>query len=408
MKILEVNINCGRGSTGRIVESLALGLNRSGHECRAAYSSLPLPERCAEYAFRIGNTPDVYLHGALSRLLDAHGLGSRLATGRFLRQIEEFAPDVIHLHNIHGYYLNYPMLFRYLRTCPSKVVWTLHDTWTMTGHCSNFDFVGCDKWKTGCSHCPQIRSYPKSFLVDRSKANYRKKRESFTGLPNLTLITPSKWLSGIVKGSYLKDYPVTVIPNGIDLSAFHPGNTDEVCRKYGIPRAKCLLFGVTGVWDERKGLKDFIRLSGMLPADCQLVLVGLTKKQIGELPPGVIGIERTENVGDLAALYSAADVYLNLTYEDNFPTTNLEALACGTPVLTYRTGGSPEAIDQSCGASVGVGDLDAVLKAVAQLRERNIPAETCVARSKLFDRSVMVERYLDLFDALYQEKGETP
>ena len=408
MKILEVNINCGRGSTGRIVESLALGLNRSGHECRAAYSSLPLPERCAEYAFRIGNTPDVYLHGALSRLLDAHGLGSRLATGRFLRQIEEFAPDVIHLHNIHGYYLNYPMLFRYLRTCPSKVVWTLHDAWPMTGHCAYFDDARCEKWKADCSHCPQIRDYPKSWFADRSARNHRLKKELFPSVPSMTLVTPSEWLADVVRQSFLRECDVRVIHNGIDLSAFRPGGENAVREKYGIPSAGCLLLGVASVWDRRKGLKDFIRLSGMLPADCQLVLVGLTKKQIGELPPGVIGIERTENVGDLAALYSAADVYLNLTYEDNFPTTNLEALACGTPVLTYRTGGSPEAIDQSCGASVGVGDLDAVLKAVAQLRERNIPAEACVERSKLFDRSVMVERYLDLFDALYQEKGETP
>lgn len=401
MRVLEVNVNCGRGSTGRIVRDLAEGMHARGIECKAAYSSLPLPAGCESYAVRIGSDFDRCVHGVATRLFDAHGLWSRSATRRFLRFVRAYDPDVIHLHNIHGYYMNYPLLFEYLRSSRASVVWTLHDAWPVTGHCAYFDYARCDKWKTACSRCTQIGDYPKSFFCDASHRNHARKKQAFSGVDRLTLVTPSQWLAGVMAGSFLSEYDVRVIPNGIDLSAFSHTEDPDLRRKYGIPEDKRILLGVAGVWDRRKGLDDFLRLSALLPEECVLVLVGLTAGQVRALPDGVVGVERTESVAELAAFYSAATLFLNLTHEDNFPTTNIESLACGTPVLTYRTGGSPEAIDESCGLVVPVGDVQGVADRIRAVLEGITMTRTaCERRAALFDRGVMVENYIRLFEEL--------
>lgn len=335
-----INVVCGIRSTGRICTDLAKSLEAQGHEVKIAYGRETVPTEFEKYAVRIGNDWDVRFHGLKARLFDGMGFGSRRATKNFIRWIEEYNPDVIHLHNIHGYYLNVRILFDYLRKCDKKIIWTMHDCWSFTGHCMYFDYENCDGWKHGCGNCPQKSVYPKRIGIDHSKRNYRVKKELFTGIKNLTIVTPSQWLAELVKQSYMRKYDVKVIHNGVDTDVFKPTESQIRC-SYGLAD-KTVILGVAAVWDRRKGLEDFIELSKRLDESYKIILVGLTKDQMSDLPSNIIGIERTNSVQDLVKLYSAADVFVNPTKEDNYPTTNLEAIACGTPVVTYNTGGSPE------------------------------------------------------------------
>ena len=335
-----INVVCGKGSTGRICSDIASALDEKGHEVKIAYGRETVPEQFQKYAVRIGSDLDVKLHGVKARLIDGMGDGSKRVTERFVEWIKEYDPDVIHLHNIHGYYINIEVLFNYLKICGKKIIWTLHDCWAFTGHCAYCQMDQCDKWKTGCFNCSVHKTeYPVSHF-DRSKQNWIKKKELFTGIDNVIIVTPSKWLANKVSESYLGGYPVKVINNGIDTSVFYPIESD-IKSRYGIADKKIIL-GVASVWDKRKGFDDFIKLSEQLTNDYRIVLVGLSKKQMDKLPKNILGVRRTNSTYELAEWYSCSAYFVNPTYEDNYPTTNLEAIACGTPVITYDTGGSPE------------------------------------------------------------------
>lgn len=341
MKIVQINTFPYK-ATGHIMMDIHKILTEQGYESYVCWGRGRPANNNHEIV--ISDNIGVKFHGMYTRLLDKTGFASRRATKKLLRRLDEIKPDIIHLHNIHGYYLNIELLFNYIREHNINVVWTLHDCWPMTGHCAWFDMCGCEKWKTGCFNCEQLGTYPASKGFDNSEWNWNKKKTLFTGL-NLTIVTPSQWLKDIVMNSYLKNYRCEVINNGIDLDIFKPVGNSEIEKtreKYNLDARKIVL-GVASEWTPRKGLLDFIKLSEMLQ-DVQFVVVGLTERQIKEMPPNTKGIKRTENQRELAALYTIADVFFNPTYEDNFPTTNLEALACGTPVITYDTGGSPEEI----------------------------------------------------------------
>ena len=361
MKVLMINSVCGIRSTGRICTDLATELEAQGHQVRIAYGRESVPEQYTKYAVRIGNEWDVRLHGVRSRLLDEHGLSSKSATKRFLKWAEEYDPDLLWLHNIHGYYINYELLFDWIKSRPKmQVKWTLHDCWAFTGHCSYFTVARCEQWKTGCSHCVQKKQYPASLLVDNCRKNYLRKRNAFTGVRNMTLITPSKWLADLVKQSFLKEYPVEIHHNTIDTAVFKP-TPSNFRERYGLTDKKIIL-GVASVWDDRKGLDDFIQLADLLNDEYKIVLVGLNNKQIKALPDKVLGLSRTNSARELAEIYTAADVFLNPTHEDNYPTTNLEAQACSTPVITYQTGGSPESVPAE--SVVECGDVEGLFKMI--------------------------------------------
>lgn len=345
MKALFINSVCGIRSTGRICTDLAKELEQQGYECKIAYGREEfVPVEFQKYAVRIGNNMDVRLHALEARLLDNSGFGSKRATKAFLEWADDYDPDLLWLHNIHGYYINVEMLFDWIKSRPNmQVKWTLHDCWAFTGHCTYFTYAKCDKWKTGCHNCPEKKSYPKSNLFDASKTNYMKKKKLFTEVNNLEIITPSNWLANLVKESFLKEYTISLRYNTVDTDIFKPTPSDFKDR-YGIKDKKMIL-GVASVWDRRKGLDDFVELSKMLDNRYQIVLVGLTNKQISKMPNNIICIERTNSKQELAEIYSVADVFVNPTYEDNYPTTNLEAQACGTLVITYDTGGCSETVD---------------------------------------------------------------
>lgn len=362
MKYLFINSVAGFGSTGRIAADKCRELMAQGHTCYLAYGRDKA--NCDDVpTVAIGTKWDYRFHGLESRLLDDQGFGSRRATRRFLNWVREYDPDVIWLHNIHGYYLNMEMLFSYLRTCGKKIYWTLHDCWSFTGHCAYFDFVGCDKWKTGCHHCPQKKTYPASLFLDGSRRNWQKKQEILTGIPDLTLITPSKWLAGLAKESYLAEYPVEVVYNTINREIFKP-TPDDFRESHGLLGKKMVL-GVASVWEARKGLKDFVTLASKLPQNYKIVLVGLTPEQQKTLPDSILSLPRTNSARELAEIYSAADVFVNPTYEENYPTVNLEARACGTRVVSYNAGGSGETLGPE-DVLVPKGDIHALLAAILQ------------------------------------------
>ena len=331
------------GSTGTIMRSLHEGLKEHGIDSYIfwgrRHETIGDRERCC--ATKAG----VYLHGALSRLTDRAGFYSKRDTAKLLRRLDEIDPDVVHLHNVHGYWVNVEMLFGWLAKHRCQVRWTLHDCWAFTGHCPHFQYVGCDRWLTGCCDCPQRKGYPSSFFLDSSKRNWEDKRRAFTSVPpeRMTLITPSHWLAGLVGRSFLRAYPIEVRRNTVDRSVFKPTPSD-FRERYGIGD-RFMILGVASPWTERKGLGDFVRLVAELDSDrYAIVLVGLTKKQIKRLPSAIAALERTSSPQELANIYTAANVLFNPTREDNFPTVNLEAEACGTPVATYDTGGCAETI----------------------------------------------------------------
>jgi putative colanic acid biosynthesis glycosyltransferase len=393
MKVLQINTTVNTTSTGRISEEIGQNLMNNGHESVIAYRKAG-PAGSQSDLVKIGNTFDMYLHGAKSRLFDLHGFGSKRPTRELIREMEKINPDVIGLHNVHGYYLNIEILFNYLKRVQKPVVWTFHDCWPFTGHCAYFDAVNCEKWKTECNDCPLTNAYPSSWFIDNSKNNFNKKKSLFQGLDNLTIVTPSRWLKTLVKQSFLKDYPVKVINNGIDLERFKPVDTSAIKDKFSLNGYKIAL-GVASVWDRRKGLDHFIQLSKVLGKDVRIVLVGLNKKQIESLPKNITGIERTESVEELAALYSCADIFVNPTLVDNFPTTNLEALACGTPVITYDTGGSPEAVDENTGIVVEKGDVEKLAASVIKMLGDGNENYKGYCRNRAVQKYNKKERYQD-------------
>ncbi|HLW09800.1 MAG TPA: glycosyltransferase [Fermentimonas sp.] len=399
-KLLQINSVVNSGSTGRIAEEIAHTAIASGWE---SYIAFGRNERYSESnLIRIGNDLGIKMHGLQTRLFDRHGLGSVKSTKLFIQQVDKIKPDIIHLHNIHGYYINIEILFNYLSKVDVPVVWTLHDCWSITGHCTHFSYVGCEKWRTKCYSCPQKNEYPASLFIDRSEKNYILKNELFNSLSNLTLVPVSQWLSDILKDSFLQKYPSSVINNGINTSVFKPTGNNEFRERYGLQN-KFILLGVAGIWSQRKGLEDFIELSKTLGADYQIILVGLTRKQKDQLPVEILGIERTESVEELAELYASSDVYINTTYEDTFPTTNLESLACGTPVITYNTGGSPESIDESTGIVVEQGNISKLVEAIRVIKDngKQYYSDACVNRvNRLYKKEDRYKEYIDLYESL--------
>lgn len=396
MNILQINSVCGIGSTGRIVTDLHAILQEQGHQSTVAFGR-GTAKSCHKI-IRVTNRIDNYLHVAKTRFLDAHGFGSAAATQQMITQICALNPDVIHLHNLHGYYLHIGLLFEYLKQADKPIIWTLHDCWPFTGHCSYFDFIGCAKWKHECHDCPLKTEYPKSLWFDNSRWNYKQKKAIFNGIEKLTIVTPSQWLAGLVQHSFLREYRVMVINNGIDLSVFRPTPSD-FRRRYKLEN-KFFLLGVASVWNERKGYGYFLELAKRLKPDEKIVLVGVSKKQIKNLPPNIIGIARTTSTAELADIYSEADLFVNPTLEDNLPTTNLEALACGTPVVTFNSGGSPECINANCGSVVERGDLAALVGTIAAMKKRGKASCTVVCQKRardLYNKDARFAEYIELY-----------
>lgn len=337
-------------------------------------------------------------------MLDRHGFGSAAATKKFVTRLEALQPDIIHMHNLHGYYLNIEVLFNYLAGKDIPLIWTFHDSWPFTGHCTFFEHFACEKWKTQCHNCPNTKGYPSSLWLDQSKRNFEDKKRLFNAVKQLTIITPSHWLADLVKQSFLQQHPVRVIHNGVDLDRFYPHPEAAHLRSKWKIGTRRVLLGVASVWDRRKGLDDFIKLSEEIGSDRVIVLIGLSTAQINTLPDNgrIIGLARTEHIEELCKWYTLASAFVNPTYLDNFPNTNIEALACGTPVITYRTGGSVEAVADGCGYVVDQGAHEQLLVAINKVLSGEEAEYRVACRSRAESHYDKKDRYRDYLQ-LYQE-----
>lgn len=394
--LLQINVTANWGSTGKIAEQIGLRVMSYGWESYVAHGRMANPSK--NKLIKIGSIKDVYRHYLEGLLLDNEGLASRRATKAFLKKMDELRPDIVHLHNIHDHYMNYELLLSYLAERKISVVWTQHDEWIATGHCM-YVSDGCERWQTECHDCPLSRWYS----LDRSRRNHNLKKKLLATLPSLTIVPVSNWLGDNIRKSYLKDRPVEVIHNGIDIHDFRPIPAD-VHSRYGVDEGKKIILGVAAVWSERKGLVDFYDLAKRLPRDeYAIVIVGRVKSRPQSIKDGcqMVFVDRTQNILELAQLYSAAFVFVNPTYQDNYPTTNLEALACGTPVITYRTGGSPEAVDEQTGVVVDQGDVVALATTILKMKDAPLSSIACRDRAERhFDKDKCFERYVELYKRL--------
>ena len=393
MKIVQINATCGSGSTGKICVDISRLLTDKNIENYIIYSgkksTYPLGIYC-------GDSKEIKVQALRSHLFGLYGFNSIQITKRMLKKLDEIEPDVVHLHNLHGHNCNLEMLLCYLRDKHIKTFWTFHDCWAFTAYCPHFTMDKCDKWKGGCHDCHRYREY--SFFFDRSRELYDKKKKASEGL-DLTIITPSQWLADLVKQSFFKNYPVKVINNGIDLGIFKPTPAD-FREKHGIPTDKYIVLGVAFGWGKRKGLDVFIELSKRLDKEkYQIILVGTDEKIDKQLPSNIISIHRTQNQRELAEIYTAADVFANPTREDNYPTVNMESIACGTPVVTFKTGGSPEMIDETCGSVVPCDDIDAMEKEIIRICEgRPFGGDACIKYAQSFDAYKKYEEYIESYE----------
>lgn len=400
MKIVALNM-MHEGSTGRIMLQVAKCARDAGHEVKTFSAKA--------FSFQGGGQhPDIPghsyfgsyvsrgIHTVLGVVTGGNGLFSVVATRKLLRELDAFSPDIIHLHNLHQFCVNFPMLFGYIKKKKIRVIWTLHDCWSFTGHCPHFDYIGCEKWKTGCSHCELFSGYPKSY-VDNSQWMYNHKKNWFCGVEDMTLVTPSRWLAGQVRQSFLAAYPVKVINNGIDLELFKPTPSD-FRQRYGCEE-KQILLGVAFDWGHRKGLDVFVELASRLKETHQIVLVGTDETVEAQLPDNIIAIRRTDGQKALAEIYSAADLFVNPTREEVLGLVNVEALACGTPVITFCSGGSPECIDETCGVVVDRDDIDAMHEQIIRIcRERPFTPEACMKRAEAFNKNNKFKEYVMLYE----------
>lgn len=394
-KILFVNSVCGIGSTGRICTDLYDLAEKNNYECCIAYGRIKAPKKYN--TLKIGNIFNVYVHVLLSRIFDMHGFGSKIATKRFLKKVDKYQPDIIHLHNIHGYYINVKCLFDYLKKHPQiKVVWTLHDCWPFTGHCAYFTYANCNNWiHNECRKCKYKYSYPKCSLKSNSYKNYIHKYNNFVGVQNLTIVTPSKWLKNLVDQSFLQNYDVNVINNGIDLNYFYKEKLNV--------ESKINILAIANVWEKRKGLDEIIKLSQIIDYDkFNLIVVGISNSQSELFPRNVITIERTKDIHELRKIYNNADLLFNPTKEDNYPTVNLEAQACGTPVITYDIGGTKETLFSK--ESKIVKDFEEFIHMIENFDFKKNKKDINVDLA-FIDKNVKMKEYIDLYDKIL-DKGK--
>ena len=404
--LLQINFVVNSGSTGRIAEQLGAYVQNRGWNSFIAYGRNERPS--VSQKIKIGSPLVSFVHAVGSILLDAQGLFSVCATKRLINQIMRIRPDVIHLHNLHGDYLNYRILFTFLAEQNIPVVWSFHDCWPITGHCTHFEYVNCMRWQTECYACPQLKMYPRSIGLDRSRANYLAKKESFTSVSDLTVVAVSEWLKGVVQASFLKEKAICRIYNGLDTDAFYPKDTRKaVALKYGIQRTFWVI-GVASIWSGRKGLSDILSLSKLVDCDTQFILVGVSEKQLRILPSNVIGIKRTEDTSALADLYAASDVFINPSPEETFGLTTAESLSCGTPVIVCNTTASPELVTHETGFVVEPHDFEAMHAALLTVRKKGTGSYEQACRAYAlnhFKKEDMLQAYYHLYTYLLSRQS---
>lgn len=399
--LLQINPAKNVLSTGKIVEQIGMLAEENGWKCYIASASRYTRSGKIEH-IKIGGIVSEYFHAFFySTLLDMNGLGSYFATKRLIKKIKRIKPDVIHLHNLHGHYVNYKLIFNFLKESNIPVVWTLHDCWSFTGGCSYFEFTGCEGWKHNCKKCTYKGGYPMSTIVNRASRNYALKKELFTSIDDLTIVAVSKWLGHLASQSFLRKFPIKTIYNGIDTEVFVPSKS-TLRDRLGL-NGKFVMIAVASVWIPEKGLNDYIKLSNMLKNDEQLILVGITTEIKKELPSNILAIAKISNQKELAEYYSMSDVLLNLSYQETFGLTTIEAMACGTPAIVYNKTASPELITPETGFLVEAGDMNCIRCSIDILKTEGKRKYTSACKKRAneyFSKKVCYQKYIDLYNHL--------
>lgn len=405
-RLLQINSCVGIKSTGRITENIAKLAIANGWECYMLHGAKTVGNTI-QHHFQVTSLLGTYFHFAESFLLDRHGLGSRIATKRIIKTIERIQPDVVQLHNVHGYYINYRILFEYFNQVNIPVVWTFHDCWAFTGHCAHFIIVNCTKWKEkGCRVCPLKGNYPKS-ITDFSSRNFMLKKKLFGGNNNLHIVTVSKWLENLARTSFFHDKDIRTIYNGLDINIFKPQDSNALRKKLHL-EGKSVLIAAATAWSKGKGLNDYNKLSEMLPDGVKIILIGLTKNQRKDVSNKILGLPRTDSQAELAEYYSMADIVLNLSYSETFGLTTAEGMSCGTPGVVYNVTASPELITPITGKIVEAGDVKGVFEAVTEILNRGklYYSENCRKRAlDYFDMNKQYKKYIELYDNLAHKKN---
>lgn len=400
MKVLMINVVCGIGSTGRICTDLAEILEARGDSCKIIYGRSNAPVKYGKYAIKIGGKLNVPMHVLRSRVFDCVGFGSKIATKKIIKTIKDYDPDIIHLHNLHGYYINVKVLFDYLKKSGKKVFWSFYDCWAFTGHCSHFDYNGCDGWENGCKKCKFKKDYPTSLIFSRSRRNYAKKKAIFSDVENLHVIVPSRWMKGLVEKSFFNTYPVHLLPNGIDLNSFT--ENDSVTKEKIGAEGKFVVLGVANVLGKMKGIAEFNYLADNLPTDkYKIVLIGALNKSV-KISGNIVHINRTHNITELCGYYSVADVFVNPTYQETQGLTTIEALACKTPVIVYNSGGAAECVTEKCGIIVDRGDKEGLLNAVISIAEdpARFDKAEILKQAEKFDKYKLYESFIREYESI--------
>ena len=403
MKVLMINSVCGTGSTGRICTDIAKLLLAAGHECKIVYGRGSAKGDFPN-SIRVGTDFSVKINALCSRLLDNEGFNAQASTKELVKIIKEYDPDLIHLHNLHGYFLNIPILFSYLKNeFRGKVLWNLYDCWSFTGHCAHFDFVKCDQWESGCLRCAYKHRYPKSIGLSNAKTNYIKKKKYISGIDNLSIVVPSKWLDKVVSRSFLKEYTRRIMPNGINLDNFYP--VEKVSKsKWGIDENKFIILGVSSFWTETKGVEYFIKLArDISQTQCQIVLVGNIHET--KLPSNILHIPATNDIKELCELYTAADVFVNPTLQETQGLTTIEAFACGTPAIVFNSGGAAECVDDTCGIIVEKNNYEQLRDSILRVQngEVKFDSQSCINVAQKYDTKKLYYEFIKLYESIVKE-----
>lgn len=400
MRILQINTFPYK-ATGSLMMSIHEELKNQGIDSYVVWGRGRKPENTTEYT--IEDKVGMICHGLFTRITDRTGFASVRATKKLIKYINDIKPTIVHLHNIHGYYVNIEMLLNYLKKNNISVVWTLHDCWPMTGHCAYFSMVGCEKWKSGCHTCPQLSTYPASKFLDSSKWNWKKKKKLYEGL-DLSVVTVSQWLKAIVEESILKDAKIHTIYNGVNSTTFRYKKS-FFREKYNIKESFVVL-GVASEWTERKGLSDFIDLADWLPVNYTIVLVGLTKNQINSISSKrIIPLPRTSNIEELVEIYSSANVFFNPSVEETMGMTTIEAMLCGTPSVVYNATALPEVLRDMPELIVEPHDLEGAIAAFKKIQSGEYNNVDFVNIGRKYSIKSQNDAYLKLYNLIGRDIG---
>ena len=401
MKLLQINAVYGIGSTGHIVRDISIKAEESGIDSFVAYS---VAREKPEKGYLIGNTADKKVHALLSRVSGKQAFFSARATKRLVKYIDTIKPDIVHLHNLHSNYISLPVLLSELAERKIKVMLTQHDCWFFTGNCFHFSAIGCEKWEAGCRNCPgRNKIGTKSWISDCTYSVWQEKKRLFSMIDDLVVVSCSDWLTDITRRSFLGNRRLMTIHNGVNLEVFRPITSNGIRTRLQIDDKAFVVLGMANKWLLERNREVLSAVLSM--TDIILVLLGCTKEQ--QIKVNGSNVKTVGFVGDkheLACYYSAADVFVNLSWEDTFPTVNLESLACGTPIIAHYCTGVPEMVDAKVGMVIQPGCAEKMIAAINEVKSvgKDYYSKHCRAKAeKEYDYKQCVAKYI----SLYQDMG---